>query len=225
MAAETAVEPGAMGLEVTALGGGSTERIRLSERVFDCPFNAALVHQVIGSRLAAARRGNSAQKSRAQVRGGGRKPWRQKGTGRARVGSTRNPLWRGGGVTFAAQPRDYRQKVNRKMYGGAMRAILSQMLHQGRIEVVSGLSAQVIDPDSQRPRTRLLAALIDARQWRVERLLLVSAEEDAALALAARNLPKVAVCTAAQLCPEALLGCGRALFDPLALAAVEARLQ
>ncbi len=224
MAAESAAA-GALGLEVTALGGGSSERIGLSERVFDCPFNAALVHQVIGSRLAAGRQGSSAQKSRGQVSGSGRKPWRQKGTGRARVGSARNPLWRGGGVTFAAQPRDYRQKVNRKMYGGAMRAVLSQMLRQGRIEVVSGLAEQIVDPDSQAPRTQLLAALLDGRQWRVEPLLLVSVEEDVTLQLAARNLPKVTVCTVAQLCPEALLGCGRALFDPLALSAIEARLQ
>ncbi len=212
-------------LEVMKLEGEASERLSLSAAVFDRPFNEALVHQVIRARLASARQGSSAQKTRREVRGGGRKPWRQKGTGRARVGSSRNPLWRGGGVTFAARPRDYHQKVNRKMYGGAMRAILSEMLRQERVIVAADWPAQVADPNTGAPRTRLLVALLDARDWRASPLLMVTAQQDLILELAARNLPQVMVCAVARLSPEVLVSCERALFEPAALAAVEEQLQ
>src|SRR5690348_6363242 len=115
--------------------GGGTDTIQVSEQVFGCQFNEPLVHQVVTAYLAKARQGTHAQKNRSAVRGGGKKPWKQKGTGRARAGTIRSPLWRKGGVTFAAQPQDYSQKVNKKMYRGAMRAILSELVRQERLVI------------------------------------------------------------------------------------------
>ena len=117
-------------------GAADGASIDVADVAFAAKYNEPLVHQVVTAYLAGARSGTRAQKSRAQVRGGGAKPWRQKGTGRARAGSIRSPIWRGGGVTFAAQPQDYTQKVNRKMYRGAMRSILSELVRQERLCVV-----------------------------------------------------------------------------------------
>ena len=116
-----------MQIEVTSTGGAPASSLELTEGTFDRPFNEPLVHQVVVAYLAGGRAGTKAQKSRSDVRGGGAKPWRQKGTGRARAGTSRSPIWRGGGVTFAARPRNYQVKVNRKMYRGAMRSILSEL--------------------------------------------------------------------------------------------------
>jgi large subunit ribosomal protein L4 len=124
-----------------AMQGGSGN-LEVSDSTFGAAFNEALVHQVVTAHMAGARAGTKAQKNRAAARGGGAKPWRQKGTGRARVGSIRSPIWVGGGRAFAAQPRDYSQKVNRKMYRAAMRSVLSELLRQDRLIVVESLSAR-----------------------------------------------------------------------------------
>ncbi len=166
-------------MQLSVTGGKS---IKVSETTFGREFSEPLVHQVVTAYLAGARAGTKAQKNRAAARGGGRKPWRQKGTGRARVGTIRSPLWRGGGRTFAAQPRDHAQKVNRKMYRGAIQAILSELVRQERLVVVNELSVD-------EPKTRLVRALLDDLD--VKSGLLVDASIGEDLFLAARNLPGV----------------------------------
>ena len=135
--------------------GAEAGSLSVSDAVFAAPYNEPLVHQVVTAYLAGGRAGTKAQKTRAEVRGGGAKPWRQKSTGRARAGTTRGPLWRSGGVTFAARPRNYAQKVNRKMYGVAMRSILSELVRQGRLTVVDALAVS-------EPRTKGLVVRLSA---------------------------------------------------------------
>lgn len=161
--------------------GGAVD---VSEVCFGREFNEALVHQVVTAYLAAGRAGTSAQKTRAEVAGGGRKPWKQKGSGRARAGSTRSPIWRSGGVTFASETRDYSQKVNRKMYRGAMACILSELVRQDRLVVV-----ETFDVDA--PKTKAVLAALDALG--VGNALIVSDQVSENLYLGARNLPKVEV--------------------------------
>ena len=120
--------------------GTGNEKVSLSDEAFGRDFNEPLVHQTVVTFLAGSRQGSVKQKNRSEVRGGGRKPWRQKGTGRARAGTIRSPIWRSGGVTFAARPRDYSKKLNKKMYRGAMQCILSELIRQGRLTVVSEFS-------------------------------------------------------------------------------------
>ncbi len=162
----------------TASGGTVT----VSEVAFGKDFNEPLVHQVVTAFLAGARQGSKAQKNRAAVSGGGRKPWRQKGTGRARAGTIRSPLWRGGGKTFAAEPRDFSQKVNRKMYRGALRCIFSELVRQERLVVVDEFNI-----DS--PKTKQVASKL--KDLELSSVLIVTSEVDENLYLAARNLPKV----------------------------------
>src|SRR5262245_25276761 len=121
---------------ISQTGSASTRQVQVSEDLFACPFNEGLVHQVVTAYMAAGRAGTKAQKTRSQVRGGGIKPWKQKGTGRARAGSIRSPIWRGGGKVFAAVPRCYQQKVNRKMYRQALRSIFSELIRQDRLKVI-----------------------------------------------------------------------------------------
>lgn len=179
---------------------GAAGQLSVSDETFTRPFNEALVHQVVVAYLAGARAGTRAQKNRAQVRGGGIKPFRQKGTGRARAGTTRGPLWRGGGVTFAARPQDHSQKVNRKMYRAAMRTIFSELLRQDRLLVVDALDLPEI---KTRRMVEQLAALGLADQRRV---LLVAEDVDMNLYLSARNLPGVAVSDVPGLDPVSLVG-------------------
>ncbi len=127
---------------------GSKEALQLSEAVFDCRYNEPLIHQVVTAYLAGGRQGTHAQKNRAAVSGGGKKPWKQKGMGRARAGTIRSPLWRSGGVTFAASPQDYSQKVNKKMYRSAMRSIFSELLRQDRVLITDSFSVE--EPKTQR---------------------------------------------------------------------------
>jgi large subunit ribosomal protein L4 len=195
--------------------GGSPGSVEVAETVFGVPFNGALVHQVVTSYLAGGRAGTRAQKSRAQVSGGNSKPWRQKGTGRARVGSSRNPIWRGGGVTFAARPQDHSQKVNKKMYRGAMRSILSELLRLGRLVVVDAVAVE-------EPKTRALAARL--RELGLDDVLIVVDERDDRLALAARNLPGVDVVTARSVDPVSLVGFEKVLVTAAALKGLEGRL-
>lgn len=205
-----------MDLEVqSAAGGTGGTPLTVSDQVFNAVYNEALIHQVVTAYLSGGRAGTKAQKSRADVRGGGAKPWKQKGTGRARAGSSRSPLWRKGGVTFAAVPRDYSQKVNRKMYKGALRSILSELLRQGRLKVVDSL-------DIETHKTKALAERLAALG--LSNALLVAERPHRNLFLAARNLPHVSVVAAEGLDPVSLVGHEATLFAQGALQQIEARL-
>jgi large subunit ribosomal protein L4 len=170
--------------------------VTVSEVAFAKEFNEPLVHQVVTAYMAGARQGSKAQKNRSEVSGGGKKPWRQKGTGRARAGTIRSPIWRSGGVTFAATPRDYSQKVNRKMYRGAMRCILSELVRQDRLVVVDGLELDA-------PKTKLMASRL--KDLNAEGALIVAGEISENVYLASRNLPKVAVCDVQAVDPVSLI--------------------
>ena len=184
---------------------------------FGRPFNEALVHQAVVAYLAGARQGSRAQKTRAEVRGGGRKPWRQKRTGRARAGSIRSPLWRGGGRTFAARPQDHAVKLNRKMYRGAMRCIFSELVRQRRLQA---LPPSLLFLDA--PKTGLLAKQLAALG--LEDALVVVNELDPNLALASRNLRRVEVCDVAGINPVNLIRHSKVAIAVDALPAIEARL-
>jgi large subunit ribosomal protein L4 len=204
-----------MDLNVHTAAGGEAAALQISDAVFGAPFNEPLVHQVVTAYMAGGRAGTKAQKGRTAVRGGGSKPWRQKGTGRARAGTSRSPIWRGGGVTFAAVPRDYSQKVNRKMYRGALRSILSELVRQERLVAVDSFSVQA-------PKTKELAAKL--REMALDDVLIVTTDEDENLRLAARNLYSVGVCTPEQLDPVSAIGFERLLVTGDALKRLEERL-
>ncbi len=182
-------------MELKLRGGNST--MEVSETTFGAEFREPLVHQVVVSYLAGGRAGTKAQKTRSEVRGGGSKPWRQKGTGRARAGTIRSPIWRSGGRTFAAKPRDHSVKVNRKMYRGAIRSILSELLRQERLQVVDSF-------DLAEPRTR---AALEAVHSTVgsDDVLIVGTDISENLYLAVRNLPRVDVRDTEALDPVTLL--------------------
>lgn len=201
-----------MELQVKNLSDQADRMLTVPEQVFDREFNEALVHQIVVAYLAGGRAGTRAQKNRAAVRGGGAKPWRQKGTGRARAGTIRSPLWRGGGVTFAARPQDHSQKVNRKMYRAALRAIFSELLRQERLLVVDALTLA-------EPRTRLMTALL-AKLGIVDNVLLVNEALDKNVYLAARNLPNVEVCEVAGLDPVSLIRFDKVVITAGAVARV-----
>ncbi len=173
-----------MELSVIKPGNESAGTVSVSDLAFAREYNEDLVHQVVTAYLAGARQGTRAQKNRADVRGGGKKPWRQKGTGRARAGTIRSPIWRSGGVTFAAQPQDHSQKVNRKMYRAALRSILSELARQERLLVVESMEVEA-------PKTKLLVQQLG--EYGVDNVLIVSDEVGENLYLAARNLHKVDV--------------------------------
>lgn len=186
-----------MELAVQALAeNAETSRMQVSDVVFAQHFNEPLIHQVVTAYLAKARAGTRAQKTRSEVRGGGAKPFRQKGTGRARAGTIRSPLWRGGGKVFAAKPRDYSQKVNKKMYRAAMCSILSELARQDRLRVVD----KIMLPE---PKTRELVKLLRPFNWRS--VLVVVAEDNHNLELSARNIPAVAISNAKNISPVDLL--------------------
>ena len=190
--------------------------VEVSEAVFDQTFNEPLVHQVVTAYLAGGRAGTKAQKSRAEARGGGRKPWRQKGTGRARAGSLRSPLFRGGGRAFAADPRNFEQKVNRKMYRAAMRAILSE-LH--RRECLVAVAEVPLDA----PKTAQLFEWFKKIGGANGMLVLPEAKPD--LMLAARNLPNVETCLVGSVDPVSLLRRERVIMVGDALEQLDRRLQ
>ncbi|ADE15474.1 ribosomal protein L4/L1e [Nitrosococcus halophilus Nc 4] len=186
-----------MELAVQSLAeNAETGMIQVSDVVFAQYFNEPLIHQVVTAYLAKDRAGTRAQKTRSEVRGGGAKPFRQKGTGRARAGTIRSPLWRGGGKVFAAKPRDYSQKVNKKMYRAAMRSILSELARQDRLRVVN----EIVFPE---PKTKELVKLLSAYDWRS--VLVVVAEDNPNLELSARNIPAVAVGNASNISPVDLI--------------------
>ncbi len=199
----------------TASGSKGKAGLTVSDEAFACAFNEPLVHQVVTAYLAGARAGTRAQKTRSEVSGGGVKPWRQKGTGRARAGSIRSPLWRGGGKTFAATPVDHSQKVNKKMYRAAMRSILSELIRQDRLAVVEEFTV----PES---KTRLVVDKLGALG--MNSVLLVVAGIDEKLGFAVRNLPYVEVLDSAAIDPVSLLRFENVLMTKDALKMIEERL-
>ena len=193
----------------------SGSAVELSEVAFGREFNEALVHQVVTAYLAGGRQGSKAQKSRADVSGGGKKPFRQKGTGRARAGSIRSPIWVGGGKTFAARPQDWSQKVNRKMYRGAMQCILAELVRQDRLILVEEFAVAA-------PKTKeLLAKLNDLNAVRA---LIVTDSVDENLYLAARNLPHVDVVDAAAIDPVSLIAFDKVVMSVAAAKKIEVEL-
>jgi large subunit ribosomal protein L4 len=190
--------------------------LQVSEATFGLKFNESLVHQVITAYRAAGRAGTKAQKSRAEVSGGGKKPWSQKGTGQARAGSNRSPIWVGGGKTFAAKPRDFEQKVNRKMYRGALRSMLSELARTERLVVTESLGLEA-------PKTKLLAGQL--KSWSLESVLIVVEATDEKLFLAARNLPHVEVIEVSALNPLSLARHAKVLMTVGAVKMLEERLQ
>ena len=196
---------------------GKDSKIDLADASFAAAYNEPLVHQVVTAYLAGARSGTKAQKNRSQVRGGGAKPWRQKGTGRARAGTIRSPIFTGGGLTFAARPRDFNQKVNRKMYRAAIRSILSELLRQERLVICDDI--QLSEPKTAKMAHALGGLGVSGRT------LLVTAEYDANVALSARNLVCVEVLEASQLDPVSLVGSEHIVFTEGALRKVEEALQ
>ena len=173
-----------MELSVVKPGNKAAGTVAVSEANFAREYNEALVHQVVTAFLSGARQGTRAQKTRSEVAGGGKKPWRQKGTGRARAGTIRSPIWRAGGVTFAAKPQDHSQKVNRKMYRAAMRSILSELARTDRLMIIEAL-------DVEQPKTKLLVETL--KGYGVDNVLIVADNVDNNLYLASRNLHKVDV--------------------------------
>ena len=186
-----------MELSVVKLGNAAAGTVSVSDVAFAREYNEELVHQVVTAYMAGARQGTRAQKNRAAVRGGGKKPWNQKGSGRARAGTIRSPIWRSGGVTFAAQPQDHSQKVNRKMYRAALQSIMSELARQDRLVVVESL-------DLEAPKTKLLAKQLG--EYGLENVLIVATEVDENLYLAARNLHKVDVRDVDGIDPVSLIG-------------------
>ncbi|MFM7707052.1 MAG: 50S ribosomal protein L4 [Gammaproteobacteria bacterium] len=197
------------------IAGGSNE-LQVSEATFGHEYNEALVHQVVTAYRNAGRSGTKAQLTKAEVRGGGKKPHSQKGTGQARAGSSRSPIWVGGGRAFAAKPRSFEQKVNRKMYRGALRSMLSELVRQDRLVVTEGLELEA-------PKTRLLAARL--KSMSLDKVLIVVEAIDEKLFLAARNLPHVGVLPVTALNPHALVSYDKVLMTVGAVKLIEERLQ
>ncbi|AQS35578.1 LSU ribosomal protein L4P [Shewanella psychrophila] len=186
--------------------------LEVSETTFGRDFNEALVHQVVVAYAANARQGTRAQKTRAEVIGSGKKPWRQKGTGRARAGTVKGPIWRGGGVTFAAKTQDHSQKVNKKMYRGALKSIFSELVRQDRLIVVESFSVEA-------PKTKELKAKL--AEMNLEDVLIVTPEIDENLFLAARNLYKVDVRDVAGIDPVSLIAFNKVLVTADAVKQIE----
>jgi large subunit ribosomal protein L4 len=196
----------------TQTGRASTKSVELSDDNFAREFNEALIHQVVTAHLAAARSGTKAQKSRSDVRGGGIKPWRQKGTGRARAGTIRSPIWRSGGVTFAATPRDFSQKVNKKMYRAAIRSILSELVRKDRLIVVDKFEIEA-------PKTKQLNEKLKAMG--ATNVLIVTDEMNENLYLSSRNLAFVEVVSSKQIDPVRLVGHEKVIMTVAAVKAIE----
>ena len=193
-------------------GSGSVD---VQDAAFGAEFNEALVHQVVSAYLAGGRAGTKAQKNRSTARGGGAKPWRQKGTGRARAGTIRSPIWVGGGRAFAAQPRNFEQKVNKKMYRAALRSVLSELVRQDRLVVVKELALEA-------PKTKMLATKL--KELDLNSVLILNEAFDEKIFLAARNLPNVGICDAASIDPVVLIRFDKVLVTLPALKLIEERL-
>lgn len=186
--------------------------LTVSDTTFGSRFNKALVHQIIVAYTAGSRQGTRAQKTRSEVMGSGKKPWRQKGTGRARAGSIRSPIWRSGGVTFAAKPKDYSQKVNKKMYRGALKSILSELVRQDRLIVIQDFSLEI-------PKTKLLIQKL--KEMALEDVLIITKEISNNLFLASRNLYKVDVCNVTCINPVSLIAFDKVIMTTEAVQKIE----
>jgi len=193
-------------------GSGSVDVL---DSAFGAEFNEPLVHQVVTAYLSGSRAGTKAQKNRAAARGGGAKPWAQKGTGRARAGTIRSPIWVGGGRTFAAKPRDYKQKVNKKMYRAALRSVFSELVRQDRLVVVKDLELEA-------PKTKILAGKL--KDLDLDNVLILNEAFEEKIFLAARNLPNVGICDAASIDPVVLIRFEKVLITLPALKLIEERL-
>jgi len=200
-------------MKIKMQGQGSS--VDVADSAFGADFNEPLVHQVVTAFLAGARAGTKAQKTRAEVRGGGAKPWQQKGTGRARAGTIRSPIWVGGGKAFAAKPRDHSQKVNRKMYRGALRSVFSELVRQDRLVVTESLALEA-------PKTRELAGKL--KELGLDNVLIVNEAFDEKVFLSARNLPDVGICDASSIDPVVLMRFEKVLITLPALKLIEERL-
>lgn len=205
-----------MELSLHNAGKKKTGSLSVTDAVFAAEYNEPLIHQVVTAYLAAARAGTKQQKTRAEVSGGNTKPWKQKGTGRARAGTTRGPLWRTGGRAFAARPRSYEQKVNRKSYRQAMRSILSELVRQDRLLVVESLALET-------HKTKNLAAKLN--EFKLDSALLVTDKLDKNLLLAVRNIPGVDALEARELDPVSLVHFEKVIATKAALTQLEARLK
>lgn len=192
--------------------GGKQGAVSVSEVAFGREFNQDLVHQAVVAYMAGSRQGTKAQKTRSEVSGGGKKPWRQKGTGRARAGTIRSPIWRGGGVTFAAKPRDFDQKLNKKMYRAALQCILSELNRQDRLVVVESF-------DVDAPKTKTLIQKL--AQFDLSDVLIVTEELSENLFLASRNLHKVGVTDVQGVDPVSLIGFDKVIVTVPALKKIE----
>ncbi|BCE03597.1 50S ribosomal protein L4 [Marinicellulosiphila megalodicopiae] len=191
---------------------GSSNSVEVSDAAFGKEYNEALVHQVVTAYLAAGRQGSRAQKTRSEVSGGGAKPWRQKGSGRARAGTIRSPIWRSGGITFAAKPQDWSQKVNKKMYRGAIKSILSELVRSDRLIVVDEFTVES-------PKTKLFISKMN--DLNLDSALIISDNVDKNLFLAARNVPKVDVADAESINPVNLIAYKKVVITVAAIKQIE----
>ena len=202
-------------MKINLLSTENSKGIDIPESVFGKDFNESLIHQVVVSYLAGARQGSAKQKNRSEVRGGGKKPYRQKGTGRARAGTIRSPLWRGGGVTFASRPRDFSKKVNKKMYRAAIRSIFSELLRQDRLVAIE-------KPVLEKPKTKEIAKLL--KEFSLSKVLIITDELDINLYLSARNIHNIDVITVQEINPVILIKANKVAVTEDALKLIEERI-
>ena len=202
-----------MDLKLHQTGKKRASKVKVSDEIFGVPFNEPLIHQVLNAYMTRARSGTRAQKSRSDARGGGKKPWRQKGLGRARAGTIRSPLWRGGGVTFAAKPKEYDPKVNRKMYRGAIRSILSELIRQERLTCIDDFALD-------EPKTKLAKQRLE--DLGLDDVLIITDDINEQAFLATRNLPHVDIIDTEEINPYTLIGFRNILMTRAALEKVEA---
>ena len=199
-------------MKIELLSTKKNTGIDISDSIFGKDFNESLVHQAVVSFMAGSRQGSAKQKTRSEVRGGGKKPYRQKGTGRERAGTIRSPIWRGGGVTFASRPRDYSKKINKKMYRAAIRSIFSELLRQ---EKLVGIEKPVLE----KPKTKEIANLL--KQFSLTKVLIITEEPDINLYLSARNIPNVDVISVREINPVILLKSNKVAVTADALKQIE----
>lgn len=206
-----------MDLNIKSLTGNEAGSVDVADAIFATDYNESLIHQVVVAYMAGARQGTKAQKTRSEVSGGGAKPWRQKGTGRARAGTIRSPIFRKGGVTFAAKPKSYKQKVNRKMYSTAVKSILSELVRSGRMSIVEELKLET-------PKTKEFKALVDSMN--VKDVMFVTAVEEFTenLYLSSRNLKNVAVCDSVEINPVSLICFENVVVTKKAIKEIEEKL-
>jgi 50S ribosomal protein L4, bacterial/organelle len=199
-------------MKIELLSNSKNKDISISNEVFSKEFNESLVHQAVVSFMAGARQGSAKQKNRSEVRGGGKKPYRQKGTGRARAGTIRSPLWRGGGVTFASRPRDFTKKVNKKMYRAAIKSIFSELVRQNRLVAIE-------KPVLEKPKTKEIANFL--KEFSLSKVLIIIDELDMNLYLSARNIPNVDVITVREINPVNLIKSNKVAVTSEALKQIE----